>query len=252
MALNINKLTKIAFILDQNGKYILSDKIENLIKTSQNLLPTMPGDYESTGSPRTGNPLIDAMYENMSDTAAGSGFAGGGMYDRFSPYKSKFGPQGPGILPTLTPAQFAELSKTEKGRKYLTQMQLSGGMKAQEFMNLSNVGFVSFGKFIAQNLAPGVAPERKQEFVNNILPGTISSQVSNLLTRMPINQWQPKLSEFFQVANSVPDYSSQLKNMINQSVKSALENLKYHDANNYQIIIKDPKYKEFANKYGVK
>jgi hypothetical protein len=251
MASNINKLTKIASILDQKGKYALSDKIENLIKTSQNLLPTLPGEYEATGAPRTGNPLIDAMYENMSDTAAGSGFAGGGMYDRFSPYKSKYGPTGPAILPTLTPAQLAELSKTEKGRAYLAQMQLSGGMKAQQFMNLSNVGFVSFGKFVAQNLAPGVAKERKQEFVNNILPGTISGQVSNLLTRFPVNEWQPRLDEFYRVANSVPDYSSQLKNMTNQAVKSALQNLKYQDADYYAKIVKDPKYKQFATKYGV-
>ena len=251
MTSNTNKLFKIAQLLDQKGQYALSDKVDNLIKTSQNLLPTMPGDYEATGAPKTGNPLIDAMYTNMSDTAAGSQFAGGGMYDRFSPFKSKFGPEGPGILPTLTPAQFAELSKTEKGRNYLAQMQLSGGMKAQEFMNQSNVGFVSFGKFIAQNLAPGVAQERKQEFVNNVLPGTIKAQVSNLLTRLPIYQWKPKLNEFFQVANSVPDYSSQLKTMINSSVKSALENLKYNDASNYSKIIKDPKYKDFASKYGV-
>ena len=29
-----------------------------------------------------------------------------------------------------------------------------------------NLGFISMGKFIAQNLAPGVAKERKQEFLN--------------------------------------------------------------------------------------
>jgi hypothetical protein len=251
MASNLNKLTKVANYLDQQGKYALSDKVENLIRTSQNLLSTLPGEYEATGAPRTGNPLIDSLFQNMSDTAAGSMFAGGDMYDRFSPFKSKYGPEGPGILPTLTPAQFAELSKTEKGRKYLAQMQLSGGQKAQQFMNLSNVGFASFGKFVAQNLAPGVAQERKQEFVNNILPGTISAQVSNLLTRLPIYEWQPRLDEFFKVANSVPDYSSQLKTMINQSVKSALQNLKYHDAENYTKIVKDPKYKQFASKYGV-
>lgn len=250
MASNINKLTKIASILDQKGKYALSDKIEKIIKVSQNLMPTLPTEYEQTYAPRTGNPLIDSMYQNMSDTAAGSQFAGGGMYDRFSPYRSKYGPAGPGVLPTLTPAQLAELSKTEKGRAYLAQMQLSGAMKAQQFMNLSNVGFVSFGKFIAQNLAPGVAQERKQEFVNNILPGTISGQVSNLLTRFPINEWQPRLDEFYKVANSVPEYSSQLKNMINQSVRSALENLRYQDPSNYSKIKADPKYKDFAKKFG--
>ena len=251
MTYNINNLTKIAMILDQQGKYALSDKIEKLIKVSQNLLSTLPGDYEPTGAPTTGNPLIDSMFQNMSDTAAGSQFAGGGMYDRFSPFKSKYGPEGPGILPTLTPKQFAELSKTEKGRAYLAQLQLSGGMKAQQFMNLSNVGFVSFAKFVAQNLAPGVAQDRKQELVNNVLPGTIKGQVSNLLTRFPINEWQPRLDEFLKVANSVPDYSSQLRSMINQSVKSALDNLRYQDPTNYAKIIADPKYKPFAKKYGV-
>jgi hypothetical protein len=130
-------------------------------------------------------------------------------------------------------------------------MQLSGGMQAQNFMNLSNVGFVSFGKFIAQNLAPGVAQERKQEFVNNVLPGTMTTQAANLLTRFPIYEWQPRLDEFFSVANSVPEYSSQLKNMMNKAVKSALQNLKYQDADYYAKIIKDPKYKDFASKYGV-
>ena len=249
MASNLSKLTKVANYFDQKGKYALSDKVDNLIKTSQNLLPTLPGEYEATGPPRTGNPLIDGMFENISDTAAGSMFAGGDMYDRFSPFKSKYGPEGASILPTLTPAQFAEFSKTEKGRKYLTQMQLSSGMKAQNFMNLSNVGFASFGKFVAQNLAPGVAKERKQEFVNNILPGTISTQVSNLLTKFPIYEWQPRLNEFYSTANSVPDYSSQLKNMINQSVKSALQNLKYQDSAQYSKIVKDPKFKDFSNKF---
>lgn len=251
MISNISKLVKIANLLDQNGKYSLSDKVEDLIKTSQNLLPTLPGDYETTGPPSTGNPLIDSMYTGLRDSAAGSAFAGGEMYDMTSPYKSKYGPQGPAILPTLTPAQFAQLSKTEKGREYLAQMQLAGGMKAQQFMNLSNVGFVSFGKFIAQNLAPGVATERKQEFLNNVLPGTISAQVSNLLSKFPINQWQPRLEELYTVSNKVPDYSSQLKKMINQSVKSALSNLKYHDPKYYDKIVEDPKYKGFADKYDV-
>ena len=251
MAFNLSKLTKVANYLDQKGKYALSDKVDNLIKTSQSMLPTMPGDYEATGPPPIDNPLIRGLFTNMSDSAAGSQFAGGGMFDRFSPFKSDIGPQGPSILPTLSPAQFAELSKTEKGRKYLTQMQLSGGNKALEFENQSNVGFASFGKFIAQNLAAGVAQERKQEFINSVLPGTITAQVANLLTRKPIYEWQPRLNEFFQVANSVPDYSSQIKSMINNSVKSAIQNLKYQDPNNYSKIVKDPKYKDFSNKYNV-
>jgi hypothetical protein len=252
MISNTNKLFKIAQFLDQRGKYALSDKVDNLMKISQNLLPTLPGDYEQTGAPITGNPLIDSMFRNMSDSAAGSGFAGGKMFDRFSPYKSKFGPEGPGILPTLTPAQFAELSKTEKGRNYLAQMQLSGGMQAQNFMNLSNVGLVSFGKFIAQNLAPGVAQERKQEFVNSVLPGTMRTQVANILTQLPVNQWQSKLGEFFSVANQYPEYSFKINTLVNQSVKSALDNLKYQDINNYNRIISDPKYKDFAKKFNVK
>ena len=251
MISSINKLTKVASYLDQQGKYALSDKVEHLIRISQNLLPTLPGSYAPTGSPQTGNPLIDAMYSNMGDTAAGSMFAGGEMYDKNAPFRSKYGPEGPGILPTLTPAQFAELAKTEKGRKYLAEMQLAGGLKAQEFMNLSNVGFISFGKFISQNLAPGVAKERKQEFVNNVLPGTISAQVANLLTRLPINQWKPRLDEFYEVADSVPNYSIQIKNMINKSVSAALKNLKYQDSEYYKKIVTDPKYKKFSDEYDV-
>ena len=38
MTSNISNLTKIAQLLDHKGHYNLSDKIENLIKTSQNLM----------------------------------------------------------------------------------------------------------------------------------------------------------------------------------------------------------------------
>lgn len=249
MTSNTSKLFKIAQLLDQKGKYALSDKVDNLIKTSQNMLPTLPGNYEVTGPPLTGNPLIDSMWQNMSDTAAGSGFAGGGMYDKNAPFRSKYGPEGPGLLPTLTPAQFAELSKTESGRKYLAQMQLSGGLKAQEYSNLTNP-LIFLRKDFEQNLAPGVAQERKQAYLGT-LSGTMSAQISNILTRRPIYQWQPMLNEFYTLANEFPEHSSQIKNMINSSVKSALDNLKYHDASNYERIVKDPKYKDFANKYGV-
>ena len=252
MASNLNKLTKVANYLDQKGKYALADMIEKLIKTSQeNLLSKTPSELDPTGAPRTGNPLIDSIFQNMSDSAAGSMFAGGGMYDRFSPYRSKYGPEGPAILPTFSPTEFAELSKTEKGRKYLAQMQLSGANKALEFSNLNNLGIISFADVIKKNLSPGVAQERKQEFLNNVLPGTFGTQIANLLTRFPIYQWQPRLDEFFNIANSVPEYSSQMKSMINQSVKSALQNLKYQDSAQYTKIIKDPKYKDFSDKYGV-
>jgi hypothetical protein len=252
MTSNISNLTKIAQLLDDKGYYNLSDKIENLIKTSQiNLLPQLPGSYEPTGAPKTGNPLIDGLYEKMSDTAAGVAFAGGKMLDRTSPYASKYGPVGPAVLPTLTPAQFAEISKTQAGREYLAQLQLSSGLKTQEYMNLTNLGFISMGKFIAQNLAPGVAQERKQEFFNNVLPGTMATQLANLLARTPVNQWEPKLNDFFNSANSNPGYSNQIRKMMGSARKAALENLKYQDATYYNRIVADPKYKEFFDKNNV-
>ena len=251
MTSNISNLTKIASYFDQQGKYALADKVEDLIKTSQNLLPTLPGGYEATGPPKTGNPLIDGLYEKMSDTAAGSMFAGLGMFDRFSPYKSKYGPVGPAVLPTLTPAQFAEISKTQAGREYLAQLQLSSGLKAQEYINLSNLGFISMGKFIAQNLAPGVARERKQEFLNNVLSGTMTTQLANLLTRTPVNQWEPKLNDFFNAVNTNPGYAGQIRKMMGNARKSALENIKYQDATYYNRIVADPKYKDFFDKNNV-
>jgi hypothetical protein len=143
MALNLSKLTKIASYFDQQGKYALADKVENLIKTSQNLLPTLPGEYEPTGAPRTGNPLIDGLFQNMSDTAAGSMFAGLDMFDRFSPFKSKYGPEGASILPTLTPAQFAELNKNkpklEAGKLILSAPATNPGLE-KVFKDLCQFG----------------------------------------------------------------------------------------------------------------
>ena len=222
MASNLNKLTKVASILDQSGNYKLSDKIDNLIKISQNLMPELPSQYRSTGPIDTGNKILNSVLSNMSDSAAGNVIAGGDMFDMTSPFKSKYGPAGPAVLKTFTPTQFAELMKTEEGRKYVAQQQLLSGMKAQNFMNLSNVGLASLGKFISQQLAPGVEKGRKQEFLNNILPSTISDQVANVLSKFPINQWEGRLKEFYNAANQSPEYSNQIKSLVDQSVKSTL------------------------------
>ena len=249
MAYNINKLFEIAKLLDEKGKYSLSDKVDSFIKTSQNLLPTLPSDYQPTYSPVTGNPFIDSMFQNMSDTAAGSQFAGGKMYDRFSPYRSKMGPSAPGILPTITPAQLAELSKTEQGRAYLAQMQLRGGLKATMYENLANTGMESFSRFVDQYLNPTVAKEVQQSFINDSFPGVLTSQLSNILTRFPINEWLARLNPFYNLASRYPQHSAQITQGINNAAKSALENLRYHDPVQYEKIIKDPKFKPFQAKF---
>ena len=63
MAYNINKLFEIAKLLDTKGKYSLSDKVDNFIKTSQSLLPTLPSEYQRLRSrammtPRCTYPMI--------------------------------------------------------------------------------------------------------------------------------------------------------------------------------------------------
>ena len=241
---NINNLTKIAKIFDQKGKYALSDKIDNLIKTSQNLLPTMPGDYSPTGAPPSKNPFIRSMWDNLEDTALFG-------ENRFSPYRSEHGPEGPAVFPTLSPTQFMELSKTEAGRKYIAQMQLSSGLKAQNYINLSNEGFINFRRFLELNLAEGVGQERKQEFLNT-LPGTMAAQVANLLTSFPVGEWQSRLDELYTTAKKTPQYANEIKNMIDIAVTQALQNLKYQNIKKYSNIVADPKYKQFAQKYNVK
>jgi hypothetical protein len=42
MTYKLDNLTRLAEYLDQKGKYALSDKVDKLIKTSQNLLSTLP------------------------------------------------------------------------------------------------------------------------------------------------------------------------------------------------------------------
>jgi hypothetical protein len=250
MASNLNKLAKIASILDKSGKYSISDKIDNLIKTSQ-YMPTQATELPSTGAPQTGNPLIDGMFQNMSDTAAGNFFAGGGMYDMSSPYKSEFGPSGPSVTPYISPKKLAELLKTEAGRKYVAQLQMSSALKNQQFSNLNNQGMASIGKFVAQNLAPGVPQERQREFLNNILPTIISDKIAIVLQTFPIPQWDSRLAEFSAIANQNPQYSNQIKNLVNSSVKSALNKIKYSNEKQYAKITSDPKYKDFSTKFNV-
>lgn len=246
MASNLNKLVKIAEILDNSGNFAVSDKIDNLIKTSQNLFGTMPGDFEPTSAPQTGHRLIDMQFEDMGD-AAGSLF---GEF-RFSPYKSNYGPSGPKVLPTLTPAQFAELAKTERGRRYIAQMQMSGALEGANYMNLSNEGIRNIRQFVKMNLSTGVSRERQQEFLNNILPTTMKDQIARVLQTFPVNQWSGRIAEFTSLANEVPQYSNQIKNLVNNAVKSALGSMKRSNEEQYNKIALDPKFKDFSNKFSV-
>ena len=76
----------------------------------------------------------------------------------------------------------------------------------------------------------------------------MTTQLANLLTRMPINQWESKLKEFENAANSNPGYTSEISKMINNAKKAAMQNIRYQDPQYYDRIVKDPKYKDFSSK----
>ena len=100
--------------------------------------------------------------EDLSSSAFGNYLARGRQYDRFGPYRSDFGPNAPAILPTLSPSQFAKME--QEGRfQDIFDLQLLGGMKAQNYLALTNENLIGLSTLIAQYARPEVSQNVKKD-----------------------------------------------------------------------------------------
>lgn len=247
--MNIQKIIKISQVLDNLGFYDKADKFDKFVKIAQ--FAKMPSQYEATEAPQTGNPLIDAAFKNLSNSAFGYQLAGERQYDRKSPYKSEFGPSGPAILPTLTPSQFAQMEKEGRFQE-LFDLQMYGGMQAQNYLAMSNENLIGLSTLISQYANPKVSENVRKSFFMYVLPGAISNMVSQDLESRPLSQWAQRLKEFETVlTKSAPNQLSLIKDSIKQSLNKIIRNKTYTNKAAFDTFSKDPQFKSVMKQYDV-
>jgi len=234
-------LIKIASILDKSGKYILSDKIDSLIKTSQ--FAALPSQYKET-TVRSGNPLIDSALSDLKNSTFGYQLAGG-QYDMSAPGKFT-GPNAPAVLKTLTPTQQAELERTNP--ELLAKYYLESNLQAQQYLATSNAGLAGIGRLISQWLNPNVPAQRRQSFISSVLPGTLSSIVGNEIINRPVKEWDMRLGELSKAANLAPNYSQDISKMINNALKTGIESIKFNNPAYYKQLQADKTFQNIAKR----
>lgn len=240
----INLLT-VTKKLDESGEYVLSDKIYNLIKTSQFAAQT-PVDYK-TVRPSTLSPTL-GLFEDLQDTSLGYNLAGG-QYGIGSPGKFS-GPDSVLVQKTYTPTEYAE--KAARDPEGLAKEIVEQGYRTQLQLAKSGASFANIGRLISQWLGPGVPQSQKDSFKNFVLPNTLTSIVSTLLQNTPVTQWSSKMKDLETTATRAsPNYSSDISDAIRTSVRKSLNDMKFQNAQNYNALISNPQYRTFARNYNI-
>jgi hypothetical protein len=242
----MKKFVKISNFLDKLGFYAQADKLDQFVKIAQ--YARMPSQYEPTGMPQTNNPLIDSALSNLGQSAFGYELAGGRQYKRDSPYKSDIGPTGPAILPTLSPTEFAKME--QEGRfQDIFDIQLQGGMQAQNYLAQSNENLIGLSTVISQYADPKVNENVRQSFFQNVLPGTISRLIAQDLEVRPFTQWSQRLEEYLNIlGKSAPNQISQIKSSISSAFKTILRNKAFENQTVANQLKNDPRWKSLSEK----
>ena len=250
---NVNNLFRLANFLDKNGKYKLSDKLDNLVKLSQfspspTELPTtqidLPENLRAFLDPST---FKDSTFVNKNI-----------MRQIEAPYASEFGPDTPLIFQTLTPVMYAELEKTGKLQQIL-DIQSAQGAAALRYLASTGADIQGLGALIGQwSQAPN---QNNKVVIENAIASSVGTAVVDALTavttnrnRINFNEWQMRLNE---IAPQINRYPPALARSIMQGINTGLRRqLKRLETQNPDILKRsisasNPDWMSFASTHGL-
>lgn len=245
--MNFKKLLLLSQVLDSKGQFIIADKIEKFIKTSQSV--KLPSMYEAT-TPDIPNELLGNMFKNISQTSMGSQFADGGQVGMTGTYRSKFGPKAPLVLPTLTPTQMMEMEKSGRYQDIANIMML-GGMQLEQYSRLGNERLIGLATLLSQYNQPNVSQKVKSQFFS-YFPSTVSSLMMQDLSVRPLKDWAPRVQEYLNVLQkNAPKYMSNFNTAISEALLNHAMDIRYKNQNQYAALLKDKDWQALAAKFNV-
>jgi hypothetical protein len=245
--MNINKIIEISEFLDKYGIHEEADKLDSFIRVAQYV--TLPSKSKNIEAP-TGNSILDSMFKNMSQSSMGTQLADGRQYDMTGAYKSKFGPTGPLVLPTLTPAQQAKME--QEGRyQDIANIMMKGGLQVEKYSRLGNERLMGLATLLSQYNQPSVSPEMKKQFFS-YFPSTVSSLITQDLGVRPLKEWDARINEYLAVLSKFASaYMPNFKNAIKEALAGRAAEINYQNPNQHAELLKDKNWKLLSNKYGV-
>lgn len=245
--MDINKIIKISEFLDKKGIHKEADKLDSLVKIAQYV--TLPSNYKETQS-EIPHPLLQGLRENLSGSSMGYGLAGDRQFNMTGAFKSKFGPSGPLVLPTLTPAQQAKME--QEGRfEDIANIMMRGGLQLEQYSRQGNERLIGLSTLLSQYNEPNVSPEMKKQFFSNF-PGTVSTLITQDLAVRPLKEWDARINEYLAVLSKrASPYMANFKEAIKQALKERAADINYKNPSQYVELLKDKNWKALSSKYGV-
>jgi hypothetical protein len=245
--MDINKIIKISEFLDKKGIHKEADKLDALIKVAQYV--TLPSAFKPTEL-STGNPFIDNLTKGLAESSFGYQAAGDNQYNMTGAYKSKFGPSGPLVLPTLTPKQQAKM-ESEGRYEDIANIMMRGGLQVEEYVRKYNDKLIGLSTMFRQYNQPNVSPEMKKQFFSNV-PSTAASLVMQDLSVKPIKEWDARINEYMSLINKeAAPYVANFKQSIKQALNERAMDIRFKNPSQYAALLKDRDWKALTNKYGV-
>lgn len=250
---DVDKIVKLASILDKTGNYVLADSVSNLLKSAQfsptpTQLPTtqvnLPESLQAFLSPDT---FKDSVFVNKNT-----------MRQMDAPYASKFGPDTPLIFNTITPTQYAELERTGKLQQIL-DIQSAQGAAALKYLASTGADIQGLGALIGQwSKAPN---QNNKVIVENAIATTVAQAVVDAISAVTIsrnkynfNEWQSKLNEISgQINRYPPTLARAIKQGISTGLRRQLDKLSTQnpDVLRRSISRSNPDWISFASQHGL-
>lgn len=243
--MNINKIIKISEFLDKKGIHKEADKLDTLIKVAQYV--TLPSGYKPEQT-STGNLFIDNLTKGLEGSSFGYQAAGENQYNMTGAYKSKFGPSGPLVLPTLTPAQQAKM-ESEGRYQDIANIMMRGGLQVEEYVRKFNDKLIGLSTMFRQYNQPNVSPEMKKQFFSNV-PSTAASLVMQDLSVKPIKEWDARINEYMSlISKEASPFVANFKQALKQALSERAMDIRYKNPSQYADLLKDKDWKALTKKY---
>jgi hypothetical protein len=245
--MNIDKIIRISEFLDKKGIYKEADKLDALVKVAQYV--SLPSGYRPTET-SSGNPFIDNLTKGLEGSSFGYQAAGNNQYNMTGAYKSKYGPEGPLVLPTLTPAQQAKM-EAEGRYQDIANIMMRGGFQVENYLRNTNDKLIGLSTLMRQYNQSNVSPEYKKQFFAN-MPSTAASLAMQDLSVKPLSEWDDRINEYMEiVSKEAAPYLANFKQSIKQALTQRALDIRYKNPSQYAALLKDKNWKALSVKFGV-
>lgn len=245
----IDKLLRLAHILDLKGEYQLSDRIFRVAQNTPDVV-VLPSKQKQQGFKTDATPFGYLTDASKYGTSSLGYDIEGGQYDPYtSPFKGQ-GPDTPFKPDYITPKEQQQYEETENLGAMQARIDKSlreqGDYLSQTF-NIINQLATSINKFKG---APTSVTDR---YFKNLFNTEIGRGLTNEIISRDPSTWDRIIKTFLGLIdpNLKNRYNQNIKNSISGILTTKLNDIKIKDINRYNALAANPSVMQVASDYNI-